>query len=63
MWTASLGYPGYANAATNEIYVAWAISQMFAKAVTGEATPEVVIKEAEAKCKDIFAAWKVKGLV
>ncbi len=36
---------------------------MFAKAVTGEATPEDAIKEAEAKCKNIFATWKEKGLV
>jgi len=36
---------------------------MFVKAVTGEATPEDAIKEAEAKCKRIFAAWKKKGLV
>jgi multiple sugar transport system substrate-binding protein len=60
-WTASLGYPGYGNAATEEFFNG--IPEMFAKGVTGELTPEDAIKEAEAKCKDIFAAWKKKGLV
>ena len=36
---------------------------MFAKAATGELAPEDTIKETEAKCKDIFVAWKKKGLV
>jgi multiple sugar transport system substrate-binding protein len=36
---------------------------MFAKGATGELTPEDAIKEAEAKCKDIFVAWKAKGLL
>jgi multiple sugar transport system substrate-binding protein len=62
-WTAGVGYPGYANAATNDIFVTWVISQMFAKAVKGEANPEDAIKEAERKCKRIFTAWKEKGLV
>jgi multiple sugar transport system substrate-binding protein len=62
-WTANPGYPGYANAAIDEIWFTHVVTVMFVKAVTGEATPEDAIKEAEAKCKDIFAAWKKKGLV
>jgi multiple sugar transport system substrate-binding protein len=62
-WTANFGYPGYANAAIDEILGSFVIPEMFAKAATGKASPEDAIKEAEAKCKDIFAAWKAKGLV
>ena len=62
-WTTNVGYPGYANAAIDEIFGSWIIPMMFAKAATGEATPEDAIKEAEAKCKDIFGKWKEKGLV
>jgi multiple sugar transport system substrate-binding protein len=62
-WATNVGHPGYANAAIDEIFNTWVIPAMFAKAATGELTPEDAIKEAEAKCKDIFAKWKARGLV
>ena len=62
-WATNLGYPGYANAAIDEIRGTNVIITMFKKAATGEATPEDAIKEAEAKCKHIFAIWKERGLV
>jgi multiple sugar transport system substrate-binding protein len=62
-WGTNVGYPGYANAATDEIYSTFLITTMFEKAAKGEATPEDAIKEAEAKCKHIFAIWKERGLV
>ena len=62
-WTTNVGYPGYGNAAIEMIFWRFVIPVMFAKAATDEATPEDAIKEAEAKCKDIFTAWKKKGLV
>jgi len=61
-WTTNLGYPGFSNAAIGEIFgVHVLIPQMFRKAATGEATPEDAIKEAEAKCKQIFAKWEKRG--
>jgi multiple sugar transport system substrate-binding protein len=62
-WTTNVGYPGYPNAAIDEILWGHVIPVMFKKVATDEATPEDAIKEAEAKCKDIFAKWKAKGLV
>ncbi len=62
-WATNVGYPGYANAAIDEIYSTWVIPVMFAKAAAGKATPEDAIKEAEANCKRIFAKWKEKGMV
>lgn len=62
-WTTNVGCPGYGNAAIEVIFWRWVIPVMFAKAATGEATPEDAIKEAEAKCNDIFAVWKARGFV
>ncbi|MFQ5961707.1 MAG: extracellular solute-binding protein [Candidatus Methylomirabilales bacterium] len=62
-WTANVGYPGHTNAAIDEIFNTYVITEMFKKAATGELTPKDAIKEAEAKCRRIFAAWKEKGLI
>lgn len=62
-WATNVGYPGYANAAIDEISGTSVITSMFQKAATGEAKPEDAIKEAEARCKHIFATWKERGLV
>jgi multiple sugar transport system substrate-binding protein len=62
-WATNIGYPGYANAAIDEIYNTWVLNVMFAKAASGSATPEEALKEAVAASKRIFAKWKEKGLV
>jgi multiple sugar transport system substrate-binding protein len=58
-----VGYPGYSNAAIDEIFNTWVLNVMFAKAAAGRATPEEALKEADAACKRIFGKWKEKGLV
>jgi multiple sugar transport system substrate-binding protein len=58
-----VGYPGYANAAIDEIYGTYVIIRMFRKAARDEATPEDAVKEAEAECRRIFAIWKERGVV
>lgn len=62
-WATNVGYPGYANAAIDEIFNTWVINTMFAKAATGDMPIEAAIKEAEKKCRAIFAKWHDKGLV
>jgi len=62
-WATNVGYPGYANAAEDEIFGTWVVNTMFAKAASGAETPEAAISQAEAACKRIFAKWKEKGLV
>jgi multiple sugar transport system substrate-binding protein len=62
-WATNVGYPGYSNAAIDEIFNTWVIPNMFAKAAKGVLSPEDAIKEAETACKRIFAKWKEKGLV
>lgn len=59
----NVGYPGYANAAIDEIFNTWVLNTMFAKAATGDETPENAIRAAEATCKRIFAKWREKGLI
>jgi multiple sugar transport system substrate-binding protein len=59
----NVGYPGYANAATDEIFNTWVLNTMFAKAATGNETPENALKQAEASCKRIFAKWHERGMV
>src|SRR3546814_10006200 len=41
----NVGYPGYANAATDEIFNTWVLNTMFAKAASGNASPEDAMKE------------------
>jgi multiple sugar transport system substrate-binding protein len=62
-WATNVGYPGYANAAIDEIFGTWVLNVMFAKAASGSVSPEEALKEADAACKRIFAKWKDKGLV
>ena len=62
-WATNVGFPGYANAAIDEIFNTWVLNVMFAKAASGSATPEEALKEAVAACQRIFAKWKERGLV
>ena len=62
-WATNVGYPGYANAAIDEIFGTWVLNVMFAKAASGAATPEEALREADAASRRIFGKWKEKGLV
>lgn len=62
-WATNVGYPGYANAAIDEIFNTWVLNTMFAKAATGAETPENAIKEADAQCRRIVDKWRSRGLV
>jgi multiple sugar transport system substrate-binding protein len=62
-WATNIGYPGYANAAIDEIFNTWVLNLMFAKAAAGALTPDDALKEAEATCKVIYAKWKERGLI
>jgi multiple sugar transport system substrate-binding protein len=62
-WATNVGYPGYANAAIDEIFGTWVLNVMFAKAASGAASPEDALREADAAGKRVFAKWREKGLV
>jgi multiple sugar transport system substrate-binding protein len=62
-WATNVGYPGYANAAIDELYSSWVLNTMFAQVATGAAQPEAALKEAEEKAKRIWAKWKERKLL
>ena len=62
-WATNVGYPGYANAAEDEIFNTWVLNTMFAKAATNTETPENAIKAADEQCRRIFDKWREKGLI
>lgn len=62
-WATNVGYPGYANAAVDEIFGTWVLNTMFAKAAAGTMSPEAAIAEADAKAREIFAKWHDRHLV
>ena len=62
-WATNVGYPGYANAAVDEIFGTWVINTMFAKAASGALSPEEAVAEADARVRQIFAKWHDRHLV
>src|SRR5919206_1592306 len=62
-WATNVGYPGYANAAIDEIYSTWVLNVMFAQAATGNLSPEDAVKEADEKCRRIFEKWRERKLL
>jgi multiple sugar transport system substrate-binding protein len=56
-WSAIPGYPGPATPATDEIYYAFILNDMMAKAATGQASAEDAVKEATQRCEAIFKKW------
>jgi multiple sugar transport system substrate-binding protein len=61
--TTNIGYPGYSNAAIDEISNTWVLNLMFAKAASGALSPEEALNEADLACKRIFAKWQERGLL
>ena len=59
----NLGSPGFANAATDEVYNNSIISTMFARAATGEITPEEALDQADKAIRPIFDKWRQAGKI
>ena len=62
-WVTHLGYPGFANAAEDEIFNSWIISEMFANAARGDASPAEALGQATAQVRQIFDKWRDRGMV
>jgi multiple sugar transport system substrate-binding protein len=59
----NLGSPGYASAATDEVFNKAVLSTMFARAATGAATPEDALAEADQAIRPIFERWRAAGKI
>jgi multiple sugar transport system substrate-binding protein len=53
-WSANVGYPGYATAATDEIFNTFLIPTLFARVARDEASPEEGLRAAEDAARRIF---------
>ncbi len=62
-WATNVGYPGYSNAAIDEVFGNWTINTMFAKTATGAETPEDALSAAEKAMQAIWAKWKERGMI
>jgi len=60
-WTVNLGFPGYANAAIDEIFTNWLVSKMFARGAAAQMTPEDALDEFNRRARDIFQKWHARG--
>jgi multiple sugar transport system substrate-binding protein len=61
--TANVGYPGFSNAAVDEIFNTFLIPQMFAEVAQGKSTPAEAARAAERQMKRIFAKWRKRGKI
>ena len=62
-WTVNVGYPGYANAAIDEIWKDWLIPKMFADAASGRLTPEAALDLYSEQATQIFKKWRAQKKV
>lgn len=62
-WTANVGYPGYANAAIDELFSNWSISNMFAEVAKGTMTAEESLNATDRVVKQVFSKWRALGKV
>ena len=56
-WSTNIGYPGYATAATDEVFNTFVIPTMFARVARDEVTAEAAVKAAHAEIVRIFGKW------
>ena len=61
--TTNVGDPGYANAATDEIFTKKLIPIMFARVATGQQTPEDALELANNEVIKIFDKWREAGKI
>ncbi|MGH8972294.1 MAG: ABC transporter substrate-binding protein, partial [Acidimicrobiia bacterium] len=62
-WSTNVGYPGYANAAMDEVFNQFLVPRMFAAAARGEMSAEDAVGRAEAEMKPIFDKWRERGKI
>jgi multiple sugar transport system substrate-binding protein len=57
-YTYNVGYPGFSNAAIDEVFNKWLIPAMFAQVAQGKMTPDEAARGAQREIGQIFSAWR-----
>jgi multiple sugar transport system substrate-binding protein len=62
-YTHNIGYPGYSNAAIDELFNKFLIPQMYAQVSQGKLSAQDSVKSTAKQIKDIYAKWKAAGKI
>jgi multiple sugar transport system substrate-binding protein len=62
-YTHNVGYPGYSNAAIDEMFNKFLIPQMFSDVSQGKKTAQQSVADTNAQMKQIWAKWKQAGKI
>jgi multiple sugar transport system substrate-binding protein len=57
-YTLNVGYPGYSNAAVDEVFNKWLIPQMFAEVAQGKRSPDDAARTYDRQIREIFQRWR-----
>ena len=57
-WTYNVGFPGYSNAAIDEVFGKSLIPQMFARVARDDMTPDEAMRAAHREISSIFNKWR-----
>jgi multiple sugar transport system substrate-binding protein len=62
-YTHNIGYPGFSNAAINELFTTYLIPQMFAEVAQGKMSASDAVNAANRAMTGIFRKWKRRGKI
>jgi multiple sugar transport system substrate-binding protein len=57
-YTLNVGFPGYSNAAVDEVFNKFLIPQMFAEVAQGKRSPDDAAREYDRQIRQIFQRWR-----
>jgi multiple sugar transport system substrate-binding protein len=61
--TTNVGFPGYSNAAIDEVFNTWLIPQMFAQVAQGDKSAADSVRDTTAEVRRIFRKWRARGKI
>jgi multiple sugar transport system substrate-binding protein len=61
--TANVGFPGYSNAAIDELFIASLIPQMFAEVAQGNKSAADSVRDTSGEIRRIFRKWRTRGKI
>jgi multiple sugar transport system substrate-binding protein len=61
--TTNVGFPGYSNAAIDEVFNTWLIPQMFAQVAQGNKSAAESVRDTTTEVRRIFRKWRARGKI